>query len=222
MQATLRAASTGRSLLGLQGPERVWLLTAALVVGGLVLLAAVLPRLEPLTGPLSLPWWVLAVLFYLGEVKVVHLHSRRMTHSFTLSDVPLVVGLFLASPTDLVLANVVGAGAGLLIHRRPSAVKWAFNVALFFVCAEFAALVFHGSRALMDATTVFSPLTWVATFAATITANMVGLAAVNAAVGMVQSRIDHERLPAAIRIGLIVAFTNTALALIGVTLLDRK
>ena len=37
---------------------------------------------------------MLASLFYLAEALVVHFHFRRDAHSFSLSEVPLVLGLF--------------------------------------------------------------------------------------------------------------------------------
>ena len=56
------------------------------------------------------PGRVLAVGFFLAELKVVDVHFRRETHSFSLSEFPAVVGLFLLSPDDYLLAVLVGSG----------------------------------------------------------------------------------------------------------------
>ena len=53
------------------------------------------------------------------------------------------MGLFLLSPTDYVLAYVVGAGAALLLDRNQSGVKRAYNIAQVWICAIVGLAVFH-------------------------------------------------------------------------------
>ena len=55
-------------------------------------------------GSMSLPLWLLAALFYAGEVCLVDLHFRRGAFSFSMNEVPLVLGLFFASPRELLIA----------------------------------------------------------------------------------------------------------------------
>jgi diguanylate cyclase (GGDEF)-like protein len=187
-----------------------------MAVVGIGLTAVVAPWPALPGGPVVLPWWALAPLFHVVELRVIHLQTQRETQSFTLIELPLVAGLFLATPADLVLAAVVGAGTGLAIHRRPVPVKLAFNLALFLLSTAFAALLFHG---LIGAATPVDPRAWGVTFASTLAATGVGLVAVTAAIVLAQGRTDTARLAAAARFGFAVAATNTALGLIGVTLL---
>ena len=63
------------------------------------------------------------------------------------------------------------------------------------------------------------PQVWAAAIAAALAANMVGLLAVTAAVSLVERRMPTARLLESFRFGLIVAVTNTALALVGMTIL---
>lgn len=102
-----------------------------------------LPGLAPDGGAVpQLPWWALAVGFAAAEVAVVHLEIREEAHTFTLSGVPLVMGLFMAGPTGLLVARVVGPVAVLLrMVRQP--VKLGFNAALWLCEASVAVAVFR-------------------------------------------------------------------------------
>nr|MDJ0954125.1 hypothetical protein [Acidimicrobiia bacterium] len=79
------------------GEQRAWGLTA-LVVAAAVLLTAAIWNSQPVASEQTLPAWVLAPLFYLGEVTVVHIRFRRNTQSFSMSEIALVLGLFFVSP----------------------------------------------------------------------------------------------------------------------------
>ena len=62
----------------------------------------------PAQPPTLIPWWILAAAFYVAEAKVVHIHIGHSAHSFSMSEVPLVIGLFLVNPTGFIVARVVG------------------------------------------------------------------------------------------------------------------
>lgn len=215
MQVAAQGRSLGSSRIRIGRTDLVWLLTVGMAVAGTAL-TTFLPGPGRSTAPLTLPWWVLAALFYLAEVRVVHLQFQREAHSFTLSEIPLVLGLFLASPTDLVLASVIGAGLGLLVHRRPAPVKLFFNVSLFLFGTALAATLF---RILVPLTSPLAPGAWLAAFLAAFAATILGLAAVNIAIWLAQGKSDRARIALAIRLGVAVAATNTCLALIVMTLL---
>ena len=76
-----------------------------------------------------MPWWALAIGFYLAECAVVHVHLRRETHTLSLSEVPLVLGLYAVSPLALVAAQLVGMGTALVFYRRQRPLKIVFNLA---------------------------------------------------------------------------------------------
>ena len=108
--ATLR-----RAVPRLSGATRVWLLTATMAVTVLALYVTTgSAHLEPIDGPVSLPWWALAVGFYFSEAYVVHLHYRREAHTLSMNEIPIVLGLFLATGTSLLLAQLVGAAVALV------------------------------------------------------------------------------------------------------------
>src|SRR3954452_8543882 len=99
-----------------QGP--VWGLTAGMAALALVLALTVLRGWAPL-APLSLqlPWTMLAALFALAELCVVSVQFRQEATTFSLGEVPLVLGLVVASPTRLVLAQLAACATVLLLHR---------------------------------------------------------------------------------------------------------
>src|SRR3712207_9500975 len=116
MIATPEAAAPGRRPL-LTTSARIGLLVAlvgAAAAGLFLFVVRELPRLE---GAVELPWplWVLA--FAAGELLVVHIQLRKDSHSFSLTDLVLVAGLYLMQPAALVAAQLTGAALALVLHR---------------------------------------------------------------------------------------------------------
>jgi diguanylate cyclase (GGDEF)-like protein len=186
----------------------------ALLAGALFLAVAL--RIEPHATPILIPWWALAVAFYLAETNVVHLEFRRQAHTFSLSEIPLVIGLVFATPVDFVLANVLGAGLGLLLIRRQPPIKLAFNLSHFALEATLAVIVFN----LLNGGN-FNPgaVVWLAAFAAAAAVNVVGIVSIAVAISFAEGRWEKGRLPEVLKFGLAVGMTNTSVALMGVTIL---
>ncbi len=115
------------------------------VIAGLaaVLWTGLLMNLGPFDRPFSLPWWALIPVVFLAESAVIHLTFRKDSHSFSLSEIALVVGLFFASPAALVIAQLVGNGASLVFNRRQVPIKAAFNVAQLVLVTGLATLLFR-------------------------------------------------------------------------------
>ncbi len=101
-------------------------------------------------------------MFFVTDACMVHLHFRRDSHSFTLAEIPLVLGLFFVSPTALFSARLLGALPALFIVRRQQPVKLVFNGALFLLDTCLAVLIFHalgrleGGLSTRDLTAVFA------------------------------------------------------------------
>lgn len=205
-----------RSLARLPVAARVWLFSLALTALGLAILLAVVVGLRVEPAVTFVPWWALAVAFYLAEVVVVHFQFRGQAHSFSLSEIPLVLGLFLLPPTEFIAATLVGSGLALVIARRQTPLKLAFNLSQFFLTATAALTVFHLAQLALPAGISSQ---WLAALAAAMTANFVGIVAVAGVITLVEGRFQGERLPQVIKFGVLVGFTNTCLALIAVTML---
>ena len=198
------------------GTARVWALTALLTTLAVVLATMELPAGQPARPPVVVPWWVLAGLFYLTEAKVVHLHIGRSAHSFSMSEIPVVYGIFFLAPAEFIVARLIGAGLALVISRRQRSVKLAFNLAQFLLCSVVTLGIVH---LFAHVGAGFGPRDWPTAFLATSTENMVGVFAVTAAISLAEGAPQHARIPRMFLMGAIVSLTNTSLALLLITVL---
>ena len=196
------------------GAARVWILNIALAAVGLVAYFAGVRHLGGSSAPFEIPWWSLAAVFFIAEIFVVHVEFRRDAHSVSLSEIPLVLGLFFSDPKALVLAQLVGAGAALVVHRRQSLLKLTFNLGHFFVEACVAVLIFRG---LADLTQAPGSTEWTAAFVATLVTTIVGVVAIFVAISLSEGRLQRQEFPRALGLGVLVTVTNTSLALVGAT-----
>jgi len=205
----------GPTVRPLGGAARVWLLTALLAgLAGAVFVSGVLP-LTP-AQPAILPWYVLALLFFGAEVLVVHFQFRREVHTFSLSEIPFVIGLFFATPVDFVLANVLGAFAALLIHRRQAPIKLAFNTSQFALGATVGVTLFH---LLRGASVTMTSTEWFAALSATAAMNLIGIATIAAAIALSEGRLEVPKVLQVVRFGLMVGITNAVVVLAAITFL---
>ncbi len=121
----------------------VVLLVAGLLIGSAVLWRAAHMGLTGTGLVPGVPWPVLAVLFALAEVSVLHVQVRREAQAISLSEIPLVLGLFFVSPGHLLLARLVGSLAVLAVHRRQAPLKLLYNTAAVLAGSVLALTVFH-------------------------------------------------------------------------------
>jgi diguanylate cyclase (GGDEF)-like protein len=160
---------------------------------------------------LPLPWWALGAMFALAEVFVVQFEVRRGTVSFSLSEIPLVLGLFFAVPTDLMLGQIAGAAAALVLHRQQKPIKLAFNLSLLSLQVCIALLLFHPILSLGDP---LGPAGWAATLVVTHALDVVSSLMVALAISL------NEAKPIVLRgllgVGTAITFANTGLALLAV------
>jgi len=215
--ADLRARA-GKLASSTTGTARVWALAILFAAAGVVLAAIEWPGGRPATPPagIDLPWWALAAIFYVTEAKVVHLHIGRSAHSFSMSELPVVYGLFFFTPAEYIVARLLGAGLALVIARRQRSVKLAFNLAQFLLCSVVTLGIVH----LLDpGSTMFGERDWAIAFIATSAENAVGVLAVIAAISLAEGVAQHSRIPRMFLMGSVVSLTNTSLALLMITVL---
>jgi diguanylate cyclase (GGDEF)-like protein len=196
----------------------VWHLNASLgVAAGALFLFGVRP-LEAVGAPVEIPFAALVGMFLLTDACMVHLHFRRDAHSFTLAEIPLVLGLFFASPAALIAARLLGAVPALLLVRRQAPQKLVFNLGLFLVDASLAVLIFH---VLTSFDGSLSTLSLFAVFAATTCTSVLSMLLIFGAISLSEGELRLKHLPASLQLGAVVTVANTSLALIGVALLWR-
>jgi diguanylate cyclase (GGDEF)-like protein len=196
------------------GPRRVWSLTVALMGLTGVLFVIAVQRLPALDAPLQIEWWWVASAYAAAEVLVVHLQFRRDTHSFSLSEVPLLIGLFFLAPDQLLLALILGSGVSLAVHRRQPAVKLAFNLANLALSTSIGIILF---RAILGTSDPLGSIGWSAAFAGAISADVVSVVMITGVISLATSKPPEVRQ--LIGSGTVASFFNTCLALVIVTVM---
>ena len=207
----------GRPWPGLStlGPAvRVWAFTSGLVLLALLLIVGVIERQTVEPYPVVLPWPLIALGFCVAELKVVDVHFKREQHSFSLSEFPAVIGLFLLPPHEYLLAVLVGSAAAL-VWSRQSPIKFAFNLTNFGLGATAAVSIFH---ILATPSATPSLIDWIAAFLATITTTVLSALTIATAISLSGGAPQYQKLPQMIQFGGLVAFANTSLALLAVSL----
>lgn len=201
--------------LELEGPTKVWILTAVIASTASVM-AWQLRDLARLDGARPTIHWALLSLFvYLAELTVIHLRLHRHAHSFSMGEVPTVLGLFMVPPIELLLAHVVGNGIALIFNRRQPPIKLAFNLSQYVFVGSVAIVVF---RAIIGAADALGPRGWLAAAvgvqASVILANFL----INGAINLVGGSVDDREQKEVLAITTLAGFMNTSLALIAITI----
>ena len=117
-----------------------------------------------------LEWWVLAIMFCLTELAAVRVRAGRATWTASLQEIPLVLGLFFVSPTDLLIARAVGSLSAHAIRRRGSIRENAFEVTLGILGTAMAVGLFRLIVLIGDA---LGALGWLAALIASCSAVIV-------------------------------------------------
>src|SRR5207253_245871 len=87
----------GRRTVLLGPAAKVWLLSIALTLAGIGVAQLLSPWWTHQHLPVHLTWWMLAPAFAASEIFVIHYQLRYEQYSFTLSELPLVLGIYFAS-----------------------------------------------------------------------------------------------------------------------------
>ncbi|MCW2705660.1 MAG: hypothetical protein JWQ37_3655 [Blastococcus sp.] len=139
--------TNGASVMGIRVPrlgvpQRIMLLTASVAAIAVALFVIVVRTLPGAPTALTLPWVLWAAAFTISEALVVHVQWQREAHTFSMGDLVLGAGLLLATPRELVLAQVLGFAVTLVVQRRQRGVKLSFNLAISALGGSLATIVF--------------------------------------------------------------------------------
>jgi len=197
---------------------RVFAFAGLLLLVGLGLFLLVVPGLEAPPAPFLIPWPLFALAYFVAEAKVIDVPFRGGTHTFSLTEVPAVIGLFFVEPLWYVVGLLVGALAALIVARQPLP-KLCFNLSQFLVGAVAGLATFHLLASLGPASASPQPLDWLASFAAMLVVSTVSAVAIASVVTLSGGGWQFGRLPEALQVGALFAVTNTALALLVVEIL---
>jgi diguanylate cyclase (GGDEF)-like protein len=191
--------------------RRITLLIAAMAATAGAMFVIVVRDLPALDVPLTVPWLVWVAAFTAGEVLVVHVQLRRDSHSFSLTDLVLVAGLYLAEPVALVTAQLLGTGLALVLHRRQSGLKLAFNLAQYAVSGCLAVTVF---AAWAQGIGWANPGGWVAAMAAVVVTSLTAELCLFGALSLSDGSLNIRELPHMLRLSMPFALGVAAMGLL--------
>ena len=195
---------------------RVRAFTVVIAAVAAILYVSVVRELPPLPVPFTIPWPLAALGFYLGETNVVEVHFLRERHSFSLSELPGIVGLFFLAPQDYVLVCLVGTGFALLSDKNQSGLKRVFNLAQFTLAAMVALSIFH---LIATPATPPGPREWFAAFAAAGATSALEATLVATAISLSGGAPQFRQLPNMLSFSEMVAMANASLATLAVMVL---
>jgi diguanylate cyclase (GGDEF)-like protein len=192
-------------------PLRVWALTTATAVAALL---AQWHLVRPLTMDLpdgeSFVWLAIVTIgFVVTELCIVHLRLGRHAYSFSLSEVPLVVGLFFTQPELLALAWPLGSLVALA-WRRLQLRKAAFNLALVALEAAVAVMVWH---AVLGDSDPYGPWGWVSTIVVALVVSVLSSTLVSVAIAADTGALP-SKLSDVLSLGQVADLVNAVFALV--------
>jgi diguanylate cyclase (GGDEF)-like protein len=173
----------------------------------------------PLTGAAPLPWWLLAAGFAATEACVFHVQTKREARTVSISELPLVLGLFFASPLQLLAGRLVGSALVFLVHRRSSVLKTSWNLALLGLQTAVAVALFS---LIADGGGATSPFAWLAAYVAVLAANCVGGIALALVIAVYEGGLDVRAVLRDMVTGEPAAPVVVTLALVAVTSLSAS
>ena len=145
----------------------------------------------PFSSAVELPWWAWGLAFAATEACVLNLQVRREGQTVSLSELPLVLGLFFCAPLLLVAARVLGSAAVYVLYRRAPALKTVFNLSLVAAETFVGLAVFTG---VTGWTGDQAPGTWLAASVAALVANAVGVLAIGGVIAVYEGELDVRHL----------------------------
>jgi diguanylate cyclase (GGDEF)-like protein len=200
----------------LQPTVRTGLLTLALVAAALTLCSVTDLGLAPPAGT-KLDWWSIAVISLGVEMLAFDLEFRREVYTFTFSEIPLVLGLFLASPSHLIIGRLVGELVFLVGKSRQPFRKWSLNLASF--TGECAIALTIAQWLSHHDLQIDRPSSWLSALLAVSAADLLSFVVVALAVRWHGGSLRFHSI---LSIGALTAPVNTSLALVAALLLTTQ
>ncbi len=164
-----------------------------------------------------LPIAAVALLFYLCELAVVEIRRDGHGTSFSLNEVAVVACLFVTTPGNLILGQLIANVIVLSVHRRQSCVKFVFNLVQFTLVSQTALIVFHA----VSGGSVTSMQAWIGALVAVAASVPVGGVLVWVAISISLHRPDWRAMVRTVAHGAASGVANAYFALVAVSLIDQ-
>jgi diguanylate cyclase (GGDEF)-like protein len=166
----------------------------------------------------AIPWLLFAALFCIAEGWRVYVHFRRNAHSFSLSELPLVLGLYFANPLTLVTSRLVGAVVALWLIRRHPPIKVVFNLALYAIEAEVALWLLTVMQPLRDVT---SPRSWAIILAVIAIVALLGFSLTAVVITLAEGSVGRNQLVRGYLFSVGAGLVNACLAIQAAAAISR-
>lgn len=213
--ANTRQGRLAGSVVGMDTAiRRIWLLNAILI-GAAAMLAPVFSGVVPPIRGRAIPFLLLAAAFSAAELAAVHLRFRENAHSFSMSDVPMVVSFFFVPPLVAVAAQAIGNLVALVGFRRLPAIKVTFNLGQFALQTMVGALVFY---TILDGADPLGWRGWIAAFASAMAALIVADTLINMVIQLSGGEVSGAAMLEVLGLSSVAAAMNVTLALAAVIL----
>lgn len=194
----------------------IWGLAALLWIAGL--------QEDSFRAPIP-AWLLLLVGFAVCERIQLHVEAGRQSLSLSLSELPLIIGLFVVSPLALLAARLIGVALVIGV-RRTAPGKAAFNLGLFACEVAVFELLFRaltGWTGDVPAALPNGPAAWLAVALTTLVAGLLNCAMAIAAIGRLQGVPTRGVTAMFIATAVITSQLNASIALLcRITVVDDR
>ncbi len=202
----------------LSGRSRVVGLILALLAVDAALLTLLWDRPAAFSGAMLSPLLV-AALFAGVEWRVIHIQLRAEASSFSLLELPLVLGVVFLPPRSLLIAAFVGVVIGLAVGRRQSPLKVVFNAANVTLYAAIAVAVVQALIGPDQLGQAMTKVDWLIVLAAVATGSVVNMSVIMTAIGLTEGPPPAAKMAELVGFGVGVSAANGAVSLVAALLL---
>ncbi len=212
-------ASVSGRLSALWSPlTKIWLLNAV-IVGVALALMPVAQAIEMDPSAVQIPAWMMVLLVVLAESATVHFRFRRDSFTFSLSEIPVVIGLYLMDPTMFFAALTVGNIIAFGVLRRNTLIKLVFNVGQFTLQAILSVIVFRWVVQIGDPLGIYG---WIGVLMAAGISLLVADVLITAAVRLSGGTPSKAEANEVLKFSSIAGAMNVALGLVAVTIVHAR
>ncbi len=159
---------------------------------------------------------LLAIAFFGASIVELSFESRRASHSFNITEIPLLIGIVFTSGPGLLVARVAAHVAYTMGAKRQPLYKAVFNTAMNTLNTVVALEVYY---AVLGSASPVSRLGWLAAGVGMLACQLVDWVFLTLVIWLASGAIAARSVGESVPTAALVSFTNTCLALIAVVVL---
>ncbi len=208
---------TGEQIVRPRPNPVIWAFTATVALFAAAVQWFVVPHSAGAAEQWPWVWPVLVTAGFVGaELVVVHLRLGREAYTFSLMEIPLVLGLFFVQPDLLIWCRLTGAVLAF-VWQRKALEKAAFNCAMFALETAGAVAIFNQVLGTHDR---LSPWAWLATGLAVGFTSLLGSTLVSVVITIATGERPRT-LTEVFRLGPLGDLANASCALVAVYIVSE-